>query len=134
MRKKAAAVALAGVAVGASVGVAQAGAQYLPYPPADPSPTSPSPAPAPKQAKNTVVIKGASATTYRFSPKTLKAKHGTRVKWSWKSNAPHNVTFTKLHKHSKTRAHGTYALRFAKAGTYRYKCTIHGFTGKVVVK
>jgi plastocyanin len=44
------------------------------------------------------------------------------------------VTFRTLHKHSKTRISGTYRLRFTKRGTYRYLCTIHDFTGKIVVK
>jgi plastocyanin len=61
-------------------------------------------------------------------------KRGKRVRWTWNSNAPHNVRFRKLHKQSKTVRRGTYRLRFAKRGTYRYVCTVHGFTGKVVVK
>ena len=83
-------------------------------------------------AKANVVIKGSS--TYRFSPKTFKVRHGHRVTWRWNSNEPHNVTFHKLHKHSKTGDSGSFKLRFAKRGTYRYECTIHGFTGKIVVK
>jgi plastocyanin len=130
MRREAAAVALAGLAMGGSVGAGMSSAQY---PPPDTTP-SPTPAPTPKPSKSTVVIKGTSISNYRFSPRTLKIKHGQRVKWSWKSNAPHNVTFRKLHKHSKTVQHSTYRLRFAKRGTYRYLCTVHGFTGKVVVK
>ena len=54
--------------------------------------------------------------------------------WSWSSDAPHNVTFSKPNKHSKTGRKGSYSLSFSKAGTYSYHCTIHGFTGKVVVK
>jgi plastocyanin len=124
------AVALAGfAAAGAGVSVAQ----YGPYPPPSSSP-APKPPPTHKQAKNTVVIRGASDAKYRFSPKTLKIKHGKRVKWSWSSNAPHNITFKKLHKHSKTVQHGSYKRKFSKPGTYRYLCTVHGFTGKIVVK
>ncbi len=130
MRREAKAITVAALAsVGfAAIGVAASDAQYGPYPPAPPPPSTH------KQAKNTVVIKGASSAKYRFSPKTLKIKHGKRVKWSWNSNAPHNVTFTKLHRHSKTLQHGSYRRKFSKPGTYRYLCTVHGFTGKIVVK
>ena len=127
MRRKAAAVALAGLAVGGSVGVGASSAQYPPDP-------TPAPPPTTTPSKTTVTIKGTTDASYRFSPRTLKVTHGKRVKWSWRSNAPHNVTFRKLHKHSKTVQRGTYRLRFAKRGTYRYLCTVHGFTGKVVVK
>jgi plastocyanin len=130
------AVTLAGLAVGATFGAGVSAGQYGPYGPYPPPTSTPPPSPAPthKQAKNTVVIKGASTAKYRFSPKTLKIKHGKRVKWSWNSNAPHNITFRKLHRHSKTVQHGSYKRTFTKPGTYRYLCTIHGFTGKIVVK
>jgi plastocyanin len=127
------AVALAAVAAGGVVGTRESGAQYGPYPPPNTTPT-PTPAPTHKRAKGTVVIKGTSSADYRFSPHTLKVKHGKRVKWTWNSNAPHNITFRKLHKHSTTVQSGTYRRRFKKRGTYRYLCTVHGFTGKVVVK
>ena len=127
------AVTLAGLAAGATFGAGVSAGQYGPYPP--PTSTTPaSPAPTPKRAKNTVVIKGASIDTYRFSPRTLKIKRGKRVKWNWDSNAPHNITFRKLHRHSKTVQRGSYKRTFTKAGTYRYLCTVHGFTGKIVVK
>jgi plastocyanin len=128
------AVALAGFAVAGAVGAGQSDAQYGPYPPPPSSTTPPKPPSTHKQAKNTVVIKGASDAKYRFSPKTLKIKHGKRVKWRWNSNAPHNITFKKLHRHSKTLEQGSYRRKFGKAGTYRYLCTVHGFTGKIVVK
>jgi plastocyanin len=126
-------VALAGFAAAGAVGAGQSDAQYGPYPPPS-STTPPKPPSTHKQAKNAVVIKGASSAKYRFSPKTLKIKHGKRVKWSWNSNAPHNITLKKLHKHSKTVEHGSYRRKFSKPGTYRYVCTVHGFTGKIVVK
>lgn len=128
------AVALAGFAVAGAFGAGQSDAQYGPYPPPPSSTTPPKPPSTHKQAKNTVVIKGASDAKYRFSPKTLKIKHGKRVKWSWSSNAPHNITFKKLHKHSKTVEEGRYKRKFSKPGTYRYICTVHGFKGKIVVK
>ncbi len=81
-----------------------------------------------------VGIKGSSLGTYAFKPKKLTVNKGATVNWSWKSNAPHNVTFRKLGKHSKTGAKGSYRLKFKHRGTFRYVCTVHGFTGKIVVK
>ena len=43
-------------------------------------------------------------------------------------------TGTRRFKGSPTKATGTYRVRFTRAGTYRYECTIHlGMTGKVFV-
>jgi plastocyanin len=149
MRRKpiAVVVALAGLVTAGVVGAGVSGAQYGPYPPSatqtstspsytTPTTTSTTPAPAPtrKRAKNTVGIKGTSIADYRFSPRTLKIKRGKRVKWSWNSNAPHNVKFSRLHKKSRTVKRGSFRLRFKERGTYRYLCTVHGFTGKVVVR
>jgi amicyanin len=83
---------------------------------------------------NHVTIAGSSITTYHFKPKRVTINAGQKVHWNWSSNAPHNVTFQKLGKHSKTGASETYSLRFNKPGTYHYLCTIHDFRGKVVVK
>jgi plastocyanin len=79
----------------------------------------------------TVTIKG--TVTYRFAPKKVTVKKGTAVNWSWNSNTIHNVTFRKLGKHSKTTSQGSYKLTFKHKGTFKYLCTVHGFTGKVVV-
>lgn len=122
-------VGLSGVALAALIGVGESAAQYR----TTTMPTSTAPTTMPTPAKNTVAIKGSSGS-YRFSPRTLKVAKGKRVKWSWSSDAAHNVTFGKLNKHSKTRAQGSYKLTFHAPGSYRYLCTIHGFTGKIVVK
>lgn len=68
-----------------------------------------------------------------FKKSTVKIAKGGSVKWVWKDgDTPHNVTFAT--KHSKTQKTGSYTLRFARAGTYKYHCTIHpGMNGKVVV-
>jgi plastocyanin len=120
---------LSGAAVAALAGAGESAAQY-------PTPTMPTPTPpptTPAPGKNTVVIKGSDGT-YRFSPKTLNVAKGKRVRWSWRSDSDHNVTFRTLNKHSKTREQGSYALTFRTRGTYRYLCTVHGFTGKIVVR
>jgi plastocyanin len=126
------------LALGASilaVGAAQtSGAGYGPsYGPSYSPPPSPSPKKKPKKSANKVTIKGSSGS-YRFSPSSLHAKKGATVHWSWSSDAPHNVTFSKLHKHSSTTSKGSYKLSFSKSGSYSYRCTIHGFTGTIVVR
>jgi len=134
----AAALLIAGGAL--VVGAAQTGAVTY-SPPASSPPTYSPPSsgtPSPKKGKkkkssNKVTIKG-SGGSYRFSPSSSHIKKGSTVHWSWSSDAPHNVTFSKPNKHSKTGRKGSYSLSFSKAGTYSYHCTIHGFTGKVVVK
>jgi Plastocyanin len=89
---------------------------------------------APSTAKApSVGITGSSIANYKFQPKTLSVSKGTTVHWNWSSNAPHNVTFPKLGKHSATRANGSYKLKFKHTGTFKYHCTIHGFKGKIVV-
>jgi plastocyanin len=117
--------AITALLVGGLAFVPATAGQYGPYPP--PAGTSPS-----SGGGQSVRIKGTSS--YRFSPSTVTVKRGRAVNWSWQSNAPHNVTFRSLHKHSKTRQSGSYRLTFSKKGTYRYMCTVHGFTGKVIVK
>ncbi|MDX6616549.1 MAG: hypothetical protein QOD60_1640 [Solirubrobacterales bacterium] len=123
MRKR---FAVAGLAI-ASLGAfgAAAEAQY----PSQPT-TPPASTPAPKS----VSIAGTTTSDYAFMPKTIKVKAGNKVHWSWSSNAPHNVTFGKLHKHSQTTATGSYSLKFKTAGTFHYFCSVHGFTGKIVVR
>ncbi|MCW2983660.1 MAG: amidase [Conexibacter sp.] len=80
----------------------------------------------PKQA--TVTLKDIS-----FKKATTRIARGGSVTWIWKDgSSPHNVTFAR--RHSRTQKTGTYTLRFATAGTFRYHCTIHpGMDGKVVV-
>jgi plastocyanin len=102
----------------------QTSAQY-------PSPAPPPGSPTAKAAS--VVITGMSTSDYSFQPRTLKIKAGKRVTWAWQSNAPHNVTFGKLGKHSMTGQIETFKLRFKHAGIFHYFCSVHGFTGKIVV-
>ncbi|MEA2353132.1 MAG: hypothetical protein QOJ14_1546 [Thermoleophilaceae bacterium] len=83
-----------------------------------------------------VTIKG-SLGLYNFKPKNVTITKGHRVSWSWDSDAEHNVKFGKKldGKHSKTAAQvSDFTIKFKKAGTFKYKCTVHGFTGKVVVE
>jgi len=85
--------------------------------------------------KHHVTIKGDYISGYKFKPGTITIKKGQTVHWSWNSDADHNVTFTTPDKHSKTATKVTdFHIKFKHAGTFEYSCTVHGFTGKVVVK
>lgn len=82
--------------------------------------------------KHKVTIKGDNISNYRFAPKKLTIKKGQTVHWSWNSNADHNVTFAKKHSDTATKV-TDFKIKFKKTGTFKYSCTVHGFTGKIVV-
>ncbi len=90
--------------------------------------------PTASAAAKAVGITGTSTADYTFAPRKVKIRPGARVNWSWQSNSPHNVVFGQLGKESKTGAAGTYRLRFKRPGVFPYICSVHGFTGKVVVR
>jgi plastocyanin len=72
---------------------------------------------------------------FRFHPAKLSIHRGDKVKWVWQDQVEHNVTFHGFH--SRTQVKGSYTVRFTKAGTYSYRCTIHaeeGMRGKIVVR
>ena len=60
--------------------------------------------------------------------KTVKAKVGDTVKWTWVGDFPHNVSVTSgpVKFKSKTQKKGSFSRRITKAGTYKIICTIHG--------
>jgi len=71
---------------------------------------------------------------FRFHPANLNINRGDSVKWVWRDQVEHNVTFHS--QHSRTQVSGTYTVRFNRRGTFNYHCTIHveeGMRGKVVV-
>jgi plastocyanin len=71
---------------------------------------------------------------FRFHPSTLNINRGDSVKWVWRDQVEHNVTFHSFH--SRTQESGTYTVRFNHRGTFNYHCTIHveeGMRGKVIV-
>lgn len=69
-----------------------------------------------------------------FRPATISIARGDTVRWVWRDGSTiHNVTFKGFR--SPTKSSGTYTHRFTRAGTFRYRCTIHpGMNGKVVVR
>jgi plastocyanin len=80
-------------------------------------------------ATHTVTLK-----EVRFHPGTLSIHRGDSVKWVWRDEVEHNVTFHGFH--SRTQLTGSYSVRFTHAGTFNYRCTIHaaeGMRGKIIV-
>lgn len=73
-----------------------------------------------------------------FTPATVRVRTGGRVTWTWRDPS----VFHNIHAIGKprfpgrtARKTGTYTVRFTKAGTYRYECTLHpGMTGRVIVR
>ncbi|HUA75202.1 MAG TPA: plastocyanin/azurin family copper-binding protein [Solirubrobacteraceae bacterium] len=77
-----------------------------------------------------------SLSGFSFHPATLTINRGDSVRWSWNiPRSEHNVTFANVH--SRTGSSGSLTVRFTRAGTFSYECTIHvkkGMKGKVVVR
>jgi plastocyanin len=73
----------------------------------------------------------ASATiqvvNFAFAPAVVTIRPGGSVTWVWNSDTTsHNVTFSTTAFNSPTRNSGTHVVRFAAAGTFVFRCTIHG--------
>jgi len=84
---------------------------------------------------------GAKTVTLKdiaFTPSRLTVAKGTTVTFSWKDDGTrHNVTSTgrKRFKTISDRTSGARPVRFGKAGTYRYECTLHpGMSGRITVR
>ena len=76
-----------------------------------------------------------SFTHTRYHPGTLSINRGDTVTWLWTDKGhEHNVTAKGFK--SRTMTKGSFTVRFSRAGTFNYLCTIHvaeGMRGKVVV-
>lgn len=83
-------------------------------------------------ASGAAATKTVSITDDQFSPKTVKVKKGSKVKWVNNGDDDHTTTGSGW---DKTLAPGqSYARKFKKAGTFKYVCRFHGgMTGKVKV-
>jgi len=81
-------------------------------------------------ASHTVALKG-----IRFHPGVLTINRGDSVTWVWEDRGvQHNVVFSGFR--SRTQTSGSYSVRFTRAGTFAYRCTIHaaeGMRGKIIV-
>jgi plastocyanin len=73
------------------------------------------------------------AKNLKFLPSAIEVPPGTEVTWRFADGAvPHNVKGDGFASGNQER--GTFSHRFAKAGEYRYRCTLHaGMEGRVVV-
>lgn len=68
-----------------------------------------------------------------FAPRQIQVPVGRRVVWRWTDSVVHDVVSEDFAS-SKALDGGAYAVRFDKAGTYPYRCTLHtGMDGTVVV-
>ncbi len=69
-----------------------------------------------------------------FVPKKVDAKVKQKINFAWRENVAHNIVFDKKRK-SPTQNKGSWTTSFDKAGTYKYKCTLHpGMNGEIKVK
>lgn len=72
----------------------------------------------------------------RFHPGNLTINRGDSVTWVWEDHGiEHNVAFNGFR--SRTQTSGTYTVRFTRAGTFSYRCTIHaaeGMRGRITVR
>jgi plastocyanin len=76
-----------------------------------------------------------SMTHTRYHPGTLSIKRGDTVTWMWTDRGhEHNVTGKGFK--SRTMTKGSFGVRFTRAGTFNYHCTIHvseGMRGTIFV-
>ena len=73
--------------------------------------------------------------SYRFAPADIAVQAGTTVTWTNHDNFTHTVKVEDGPDHKIDRGKSV-TIRFAKAGTYKYLCTLHSrdMHGKVIVK
>jgi plastocyanin len=71
-----------------------------------------------------------------FGPKTLKIKKGTKIVWTWRGKAKHNIAVANGPSNFRagTRRTGTFKHTFGKKGTYSIVCTIHAPDMHMTVK
>jgi plastocyanin len=77
----------------------------------------------------------ASVANFKFKPKQLSIKNGTKVTWTFNGvGIKHNVTVSSgpVKFHSANKSSGTYSFTFKKKGTYHLMCTIHPFMTETV--
>ncbi|HEX2085181.1 MAG TPA: plastocyanin/azurin family copper-binding protein [Solirubrobacteraceae bacterium] len=71
-----------------------------------------------------------------FHPAAVTIRRGGTVTWRWLSHHPHDLRFRRdAARRAPARTSGRVRRRFPRAGTYRFRCTLHaGMRGKVVVR
>jgi plastocyanin len=100
------------------------------------TPSKPASTPASPSGSALVTLKNIA-----FHPAVVHIKVGQSVTWKWEDadiDTQHNVTSTgpDSFASSTTKMSGTYTVKFPKAGTYDFQCTIHpaSMNGKVIVQ
>ena len=75
------------------------------------------------------------AKSYRFEPKAIEIDAGNTVTWTNNDNFTHTVKVDGQPDHKVGRG-DSMSIRFDKAGTYHYVCTLHkrDMDGEVIVK
>jgi plastocyanin len=87
------------------------------------------PGPATASGDKTVDI-----SHFEFHPPTLNVAKGTRVVFSNSSSTAHTATDKGAFDSGRIKPGHSFAVRFARKGTFSYHCTIHTFMhGKIVV-
>lgn len=82
--------------------------------------------PAAAAAAATVMVIPDPATIGAFTPPTVTLKAGDTVQWAFQDGNPHTATSDTGTFSSLPLTKGkTYSYKFAKAGTYKYHCSIH---------
>jgi len=96
--------------------------------------------PPPATTTNQISVKN-----NRFDPASTTVNAGTTVTWTWdacdddgyggRTCIDHSVAFDGGGG-SATQSTGTYSRQFPSAGTFNYRCTVHGssMTGQIVVR
>jgi plastocyanin len=75
-----------------------------------------------------------------FAPRSLKVKQDDVVRWVWRGENRHNVTFTKVpagasKRGATTRRSGRWQRKFHKPGQYKYVCSLFdGMKGTVTIE
>ena len=86
--------------------------------------------PARTSATKSVAIAG-----FAFKPATLTVAKGTKVRWANQDAVPHTATRAGVFTTKRIGAGKAVAIRFDKAGSFRYHCTIHPqMSGRIVVQ
>ncbi len=112
----------------ALVSAACGGKSYSTAPP--PGGSNPPPSGGPSTSSSITVQDNA------FDPTSTTLPVGTTVTWTWTGYNTHNVTFDNGATSGDKTNGATYQRTFNTAGTYKYKCTIHGaaMSGQVTIQ
>jgi len=89
---------------------------------------------SPRSSAPVTTTKVSMAKSYRFAPTTIEINAGQTVTWTNNDNFTHTVKVDGQGDHKVDRGRSV-SIRFGKAGTYHYVCTLHSHDmhGTVIV-